>query len=210
MSEAGSIAAPQQDTVTTERARIFALLGRLLVAAPDAGLLSALTCLRGERTPLGTAYGALAREAAAADPVGAEREFHDLFIGLGRGELLPFGSYYLTGFLHERPLAALRADLARIGVERTEGVAEPEDHIGSECEVYAGLLSGAFAGGATAAESLLRAAPAALGGAVLRGSRTGGGGAVLSRGRHAGPRGGRDGAGSLGAAGMMMAGSMAR
>lgn len=140
------------DTLTNERARLFALLGRLLVAAPDASLLLALGGLRADRTPLGEAYGVLAKAAIVADPVSAEREFHDLFIGLGRGELLPFASYYLTGFLHERPLAVLRGDLARLGLERAEGVVEPEDHIGTECEVYAGLLSGSFEGGARAAE----------------------------------------------------------
>ena len=138
--------------MTRERARLFALLGRLLVAAPDAVLLQALAGLRGDRTPLGEAYGALAGAAAAADAVSVEREFHDLFIGLGRGELLPFASYYITGFLHERPLAEIRGTLARLGLERTEGVAEPEDHIGTACEVYAGLLSGSFEGGPATAE----------------------------------------------------------
>jgi TorA maturation chaperone TorD len=140
------------DPLTTERARLFALLGRLLVAAPDARLLDALAALPGGGTPLGEAYGALAKAAVAADSVSVEREFHDLFIGLGRGELMPYASYYLTGFLHERPLAELRGDLMRLGLERAEGVAEPEDHIGSECEVYAGLLSGSFDGGTGEAE----------------------------------------------------------
>lgn len=141
------------DGLTIERARLFALLGRLLVAAPDAGLLAALSGLRGERSTLGEAYGALAAAATVADPVSVQREFHDLFVGLGRGELLPFASYYLTGFLHERPLAELRGDLLRLGLERAAGIAEPEDHIGSECEVYAGLLSGSFDGGAEEAEA---------------------------------------------------------
>ncbi|MBR0679364.1 molecular chaperone TorD [Roseomonas eburnea] len=141
------------DPQTIERARLFALLGRLLVAAPDDGLLAGLRTLPGDRTPLGEAYGALAAAAAVADSVSVEREFHDLFIGLGRGELLPFASYYLTGFLHDRPLAELRGDLARLGLERASGVSEPEDHAGSECEVYAGLLSGSFEGGAAEAEA---------------------------------------------------------
>lgn len=140
------------DRLTHERARLFALLGRLLVAAPDVSLLNALAGLRGDRTPLGEAYAGMAKAAAAAEVVSVDREYHDLFIGLGRGELLPFASYYLTGFLHERPLAELRGDLARLGLERAEGVAEPEDHIGTECEVYAGLLSGSFEGGPEAAE----------------------------------------------------------
>lgn len=141
------------EAMTTERARLFALLGRLLVAAPDALLLDALTGLRDDHSQLGEAYGALARAAAAADSVSVEREFHDLFIGLGRGELLAFASYYITGFLHERPLADLRGALARLGIERADGIVEPEDHIASVCEVYAGLLSGSFDGGPAAAEA---------------------------------------------------------
>ena len=141
------------DAVVTERARLFALLGRLLVAAPDAHLLAALAALPGDASPLGKCYRALAEAAAATDAQRVQREFHDLFIGLGRGELLPFASYYITGFLHERPLADLRGDLARLGIERADGVAEPEDHIASECESFAGLLSGVFQGGAAAAEA---------------------------------------------------------
>ena len=113
------------DAMATERARLFALLGRLLVSAPDAHLLAALAALPGDASPLGKCYRALAEAAAATDTQRVQREFHDLFIGLGRGELLPFASYYITGFLHERPLADLRGDLARLGIERADGVAEP-------------------------------------------------------------------------------------
>ncbi|MEO3471933.1 molecular chaperone TorD family protein [Roseomonas sp. CAU 1739] len=150
---AQAVADTQIDILTTERARLFALLGRLLVAAPDARLLEALAALRGDRSALGQGYGALAQAAAVSDSVSSEREFHDLFIGLGRGELLPFASYYITGFLHERPLAELRGALAKLGLERAEGIAEPEDHIATVCEVYAGLLSGSFDGGPAAAEA---------------------------------------------------------
>src|SRR6185436_1600462 len=73
-----------------------------------------------------------------------EREYFNLFIGLGRGELLPYGSYYLTGFLHERPLARLRADLVQLGIERSQGNIEPEDHVAILCEIMAGLASGRF------------------------------------------------------------------
>lgn len=142
-----------EQAMTTERARLFALLGRLLVAAPDAVLIDALAGLQGGRTALGEAYGELAAAATVADSVSTEREFHNLFIGLGGGELVPYASYYITGFLHERPLAELRGDLARLGLERAEGVSDPEDHIASMCEVYAGLLAGSFDGGAPAAEA---------------------------------------------------------
>ncbi len=140
---AGSASA-EPDPVDAERARLFALLGRLMGAAPDAALLAQLRLLRGDATELGAAYAALS-EAARTTPEAVEREYFDLFIGVGRGELLPYASYYLTGFLHERPLAELRGDLARLGVERAPGIAEPEDHIAFLCETYAGLIAGAFA-----------------------------------------------------------------
>jgi TorA maturation chaperone TorD len=65
-----------------------------------------------------------------------------LFIGLGRGEVVPYGSWYATGFLMERPLAELRDDLREIGVERQPGVHEPEDHAGALCDTMALLISG--------------------------------------------------------------------
>ena len=52
--------------------------------------------------------------------------------------------YYLTGFLHERPLARLRKDLDKLGIERAAGQAEPEDHAAILCEIMAGLVSGRF------------------------------------------------------------------
>ena len=110
--------------------------------APDAKLLERLAELRGDATPLGVAHAALAQAASATTVERVEREFFDLFIGLGRGELLPYGSYYLTGFLHERPLARLRADLAPLGIERVEGNCEPEDHAATLCEIMAGLVGG--------------------------------------------------------------------
>jgi TorA maturation chaperone TorD len=100
--------------------------------------------LRGDATPLGVAHAELAEAANRATTEKVEREFFALFIGVGRGELMPYGSYYLTGFLHERPLARLREDLVRLGIERTEGNAEPEDHAATLCEIMAGLAGGRF------------------------------------------------------------------
>ena len=135
------------DPVDVERARLFALLGRIMGAAPDARLLSQLRQLRPVEGELGETYGLLGAAAAATTPEAAEREYFDLFVGLGRGEILPYASYYITGFLHERPLADLRGDLARLGIERADGIAEPEDHIAFLCETFAGLVAGAFAAG---------------------------------------------------------------
>ena len=130
------------DQVDAERARLFALIGRLLSEAPDAALSRGLAGLAGDASPLGTAIQGLAAAAAGAEPAALEREFFELFIGVGRGELLPYASYYLTGFLHERPLAELRGDLARLGIARAAGVSEPEDHIAFLCETLAGLIEG--------------------------------------------------------------------
>lgn len=133
------------DALTQNRAGAFALLGALLAESPDARLLRAVAALPAGDGALGAAIGDLARAAAAASPGALEREFHDLFIGVGRGELLPYASYYLTGFLQERPLADLRATLMSLGVERATGVFEPEDHIAFLCETMAGLLRGDIA-----------------------------------------------------------------
>jgi len=129
------------DDVDTARAQEYALLAALLMRAPDASLLSKLSALRGDASPLGLAHAALAEAAERTTVEKIEREYFELFIGLGRGELMPYGSYYLTGFLHERPLARLREDLSRIGIVRAEGIVEPEDHAGILCEIMSGLAS---------------------------------------------------------------------
>jgi TorA maturation chaperone TorD len=133
------------DEVDAARAQEYALLATLLLRAPDPGLLSRLSELRGDASPLGLAHVALADAAACARAEAVQDEFFRLFIGIGRGELLPYGSYYLTGFLHERPLARLRKDLGAIGVAREEDIVEPEDHAGILCEIMAGLCSGGLA-----------------------------------------------------------------
>jgi TorA maturation chaperone TorD len=134
--------ASEVDETAAARAQEYALLSTLLVRAPDAQFLATLATLRGDPTPLGVAHAALAQAASETTVENVEREYFDLFIGLGRGELLPYGSYYLTGFLHERPLARLRSDLAPLGIERVEGNCEPEDHAATLCEIMAGLISG--------------------------------------------------------------------
>jgi TorA maturation chaperone TorD len=132
------------DEIDTARAQEYALLSVLLRRAADAHLLTRLAALRGDPSPLGMAHAALAEAAAATNAEQVEREFFDLFIGIGRGELLPYASYYLTGFLNERPLARLRDDLAQFGIECVEGEVEPEDHAAVLCEIMAGLVGGRF------------------------------------------------------------------
>ena len=126
------------------RAQEYALLAALLAESPDAPLLRRIAQLRGDETPLGRAHAALAEAAGATSAEAVAREYFELFIGTGRGELLPYGSYYLTGFLNERPLARLRADLEALGIERAAETGEPEDHAAILCEIMAGLIGGPF------------------------------------------------------------------
>ena len=130
------------EEVDAARAQEYTLLAALLARAPDQSLLDRLATLRGDASPLGVAHAALAEAASRTTAERVEREYFNLFIGLGRGELLPYGSYYLSGFLHERPLARLRTQLRELGVERAEGEVEPEDHAAILCEIMAGLING--------------------------------------------------------------------
>lgn len=130
------------DPIDVARAQEYALLAALLAAAPSKSLLSRLAGLDGDATPLGQAHAALAEAASCATAAQIEREYFDLFVGLGRGELLPYASYYLTGFLNERPLSRLRSDLAALGIACVETNSEPEDHAAILCEIMAGLADG--------------------------------------------------------------------
>jgi TorA maturation chaperone TorD len=132
------------DEVDQMRSHEYRLLAIVFGRAPTREVLARIAELKGDASPLGLAHIALAQAAATFDPDAISREFFDLFIGVGRGELLPYGSYYLSGFLHERPLARVRADLERLGIERVEDNREPEDHIAILCDVMAGLAVGRF------------------------------------------------------------------
>ena len=134
------------------RAQMYAFLARLLAAPPDAALLESVSKMEGDDSAIGKAMGSFARLAERTDPSAAVQEYNDLFIGLARGELLPYGSYYLTGFLHEKPLAKLRNDMAALGIERSADVKEPEDHIAALMDMMAGLITGEFSEPAPLAE----------------------------------------------------------
>jgi TorA maturation chaperone TorD len=132
------------DAIDAARAQEYALLAALLSSAPSTALLEQIAQLNGDATPLGRAHAALADAASIAVAKEIEREYFDLFVGLGRGQLLPYASYYLTGFLNERPLSRLRDDLAALGIERVENNFEPEDHAATLCEIMAGLAAARF------------------------------------------------------------------
>ncbi len=145
-ADPSDIAVPQAlDEIDEARARECELIGTLLWRAPTAETLAALRGLHGDASPLGMAHLALAEAADEATPESLRDEFFELFIGVGRGELLPYASYYLTGFLHERPLALVREDMGALGLARDERAGEPEDHMAVLLDIMAKLIRGEVA-----------------------------------------------------------------
>lgn len=127
------------------RANIYGLLSRLLLAPPDAALLDdlagseALQSADGAQ-PLDVAWDQLSLTARLLPTQHVIDEFNDLFISTAAPRVSPHGSIFLAGFLHEKPLVLLRADLARLGLGRRAGVAETEDHLGVLCETMRQLI----------------------------------------------------------------------
>ena len=126
------------------RADLYNYLGLMLSAPPDQLLLDQTMGLLGDDSGLGKAINGLVRVAKVSKPKKVESEFNALFVGLGRGELLPYASYYLTGFLNEKPLATLRSDMAARTMTRAANVYEPEDNIASLMEMMGGMIVGRF------------------------------------------------------------------
>ncbi|WP_299922015.1 molecular chaperone [uncultured Pelagimonas sp.] len=131
------------------RADLYNFLGLILSGPPDEMLLAQTASLSGDDSDLGRAISTLAKVAKITKPKAVESEYNKLFIGLGRGELLPYASYYLTGFLNEKPLAQLRKDMVARGLERAQNVFEPEDNIASLMEMMGALVVGRFGSPAT-------------------------------------------------------------
>ncbi|MGH1412552.1 MAG: TorD/DmsD family molecular chaperone [Pelagimonas sp.] len=131
------------------RADLYNFVGLILSGPPDEMLLAQTASLSGDDSDLGRAISTLAKVAKITKPKAVESEYNKLFIGLGRGELLPYASYYLTGFLNEKPLAQLRKDMVARGLERAQNVFEPEDNIASLMEMMGALVVGRFGTPAT-------------------------------------------------------------
>ncbi|MBP0484751.1 molecular chaperone TorD family protein [Sagittula sp. M10.9X] len=134
------------------RADLYNFLGLILSGPPDEMLLVQTAQLEGDDSPLGQAIATLSKMARVTKPKSVTSEYNRLFIGLGRGELLPYASYYMTGFLNEKPLAALRQDMTRHGLARAENVFEPEDNIASLMEMMGALIVGRFGSPASLAQ----------------------------------------------------------
>lgn len=126
-----------------DRANFYATLGALLAAPASKehhAALVDLPAIEQPETSLEIAWKLLSAAATSNSVEQIDDEYHDLFIGMGRGIVVPYGSWHITGFLMEKPLGVLRADLRRLGFERSEGVAESEDHIASLCQAMAAII----------------------------------------------------------------------
>lgn len=126
------------------RAQFYLLLSRLLGAPVDAELLELIQTLEGDDTAIGEAITELKALAQNISVEKASEEYETLFIGVTKGELIPYKSYYLTGFLNEKPLAELRQHMDALGIAKSDDVAEPDDHIAFILEMMHGLIVGSF------------------------------------------------------------------
>ena len=143
----GSNTAKSIDIIDAEeqlRADMYSFLASLLRSEPNEDLVKQLTNLESDDSPIGKAIKTLSKLASSLDLPTIRDEYLKIFIGVGRGEILPFASYYLTGFLKDKPLAKLRNDMKEIGIELAENVKEPEDHIASLFDMMSGLILGKF------------------------------------------------------------------
>ena len=138
--------ATQDDSEEVARAELYGLLARLWIAAPDEELLTqfrvAVTQAPAQGAFLEAPWQALVAAMRATTAAAAGDEYDALFQGVGKPELFLYGSFYLSGLLNEKPLAALRDDLARLGLGRDEARAETEDHIAYGFEVMRWLIAG--------------------------------------------------------------------
>lgn len=138
----GARSAPEAERL---RANTYSLLAALLAAPPPQSLIQLLTRITpaevGGGDQLASAWEVLRLAGERASVESLDDEYHALFVGIGRGELVPYGSWYMTGFLMDQPLAVLRRDLAELGFERQANVKEPEDHVAALLETM-GLLIG--------------------------------------------------------------------
>lgn len=123
------------------RAALYGLLADLFYAPPPQALLAHLAGSSGEgEGALLPSWNELVTACRGAQQDAVRDEYESLFIGVGKPEVMLYGSYYLSGFMMEKPLAELRADLARLGIERSDQVSESEDHLATLCAVMRYLI----------------------------------------------------------------------
>lgn len=125
------------------RIQHYALLATLLASPPDQNLLNQLSevDVTDTESEMGLAWLAIKVAAQKTNESAVKQEYHNVFIGVTQGEIVPYASFYRTGFLHEKPLAELRVDLAKLGLERQTETKEPEDHMAALFDVMRLILS---------------------------------------------------------------------
>jgi TorA maturation chaperone TorD len=127
------------------RADTYTVLASLLSNIPSQDLLDYLRHIKpspdSEPGNVGQAWQQLRTAASEASIDGLDDEYHTLFIGLGRGAVIPYGSWHITGFLMDKPLSDLRDDLRSMGIESDKDQKDPEDHIAALCETMAIIIS---------------------------------------------------------------------
>jgi TorA maturation chaperone TorD len=130
----------------TARAEVYGLLAALYYAPPTSDLLAMLRVAATEAPAAGgfleEPWRELVGAARAASDEAIQSEYNALFGGVGKPEIYLFGSHYLSGFLNEKPLAALRTDLTRLGLARDDSMSETEDHVAYLWEVMRYLIAG--------------------------------------------------------------------
>ena len=133
--------APAIEAGDAARAELYVLLGALLAGPPDEYILELLQDVDAGATPMTATWQTLQAAARETDTERLSEEYFNLFIGLGRGELVPYASFYIHGFLMEKVLASLRNELQQLGFELQEGISEPEDHVAALCETMGMIIS---------------------------------------------------------------------
>ena len=126
------------------RSDMYCFLAGVLQREPSDDLVRGYNDLKGDKSDIGKAFSVLSDLSKKVSPNDIRNEYQNLFIGVGRGELLPFGSFYITGFLHDKPLASIRRDLNAMGIKRGDDFKEPEDHIACLCEIMSGMITGEY------------------------------------------------------------------
>lgn len=142
--ETASLLAPEDEA----RAGLYGLLANLLAAPPHPFLIASLAGADAlhadpgipEGLALSESWDALRSACQGADAERIGQEWHALFSSTGKPQVVMNGSWYLTGFLMEKPLAVLRDDLAALGLARRDNCTESEDHLAAVCDVMRVLV----------------------------------------------------------------------
>ena len=140
------MSASPDDSEELARAEVYGLLAALIAGPPTAEVYGQLQVAATEAPAAGafleTSFGELVAASRRLSLQAVQAEHDALFIGVGKPEVLPYGSYFIAGALNQQPLVALRDELRRIGLERDAALALTEDHLACLCEVMRFLIAG--------------------------------------------------------------------